>query len=372
VEGKKWTDRAFVVSEWYITAYEPIEDLFAQRVGMLYVGVLEAKYTDVRTNALSLFILITVAGMVLAIGLGWIIADRISRPVKELIEASMQVSKGNLSPDIKKISKSEIGVLQKTFQEMLNSIKARDERQKAESETKLLQFQKQATIGKLAAGVAHEINNPLTGIFTFTHLMLNKEDIPADVRTDLETIAKATERVRIIVQGLLDFSRQTELDPKSTDINQLVGATLPLVTNQALIKGIRLRFEKGAGLPLITVDQNQMQSVLLNIIINALDATESGGYITVTTGIGMSAGKPGMKGIEIVCNDTGCGIEPDNLDKIFDPFFTTKDIGQGTGLGLSVSYGIVERHGGSIRALSKVGHGSTFVIWLPIGAQSTK
>jgi two-component system, NtrC family, sensor kinase len=371
-EGKKWTDRAFVVNEWYITAYEPIEDIFGQRVGMLYVGVLEAKYADVRSKALSLFILITVSGMILAVGLGWIIADRISRPVKELIEASTQVSRGNLTPEIRTISKNEIGVLQKTFKEMLASIKERDERQKAESETRLLQFEKQATIGKLAAGVAHEINNPLTGIFTFTHLLLSQKNIPENIRTDLETIAQATDRVRKIVQGLLDFSRQTELDRESTDVNQLVGATVSLVGNQALIKGIRLRFEKGAGLPLITVDQNQIQSVLLNIIINAMDATESGGDITVSKGKGMSAGKPGLKGIEIICNDTGCGIEPDNLDKIFDPFFTTKDVGQGTGLGLSVSYGIVERHGGNIRALSKVGHGSTFIIWLPIEKQRIK
>lgn len=369
-EGKKWTDRAFVVNDWYITAYEPIEDIFGQRVGMLYVGVLEAKYADVRWKALSLFILITVAGMVLALGLGYIIANKMSRPVQQLIEASNQVSQGNLSPEIGPISKSEIGVLQKTFKEMLTSIQERDKRQRVESEIKLLQSEKQASVGKLAGGVAHEINNPLTGIVTFTHMLLRRNDIPGEVRTDLETIAQETERVRKIVKGLLDFSRQTELDREPTDVNRLVRQAITLVENQALIKGVNLTFEPGDGLSMVTLDKNQMQSVLLNIIINALDATDPGGSITITTNIGISTSKPGQKGIEILCTDTGCGIPPENLNRLFDPFFTTKEVGHGTGLGLSVSYGIVERHGGTIWVQSKVGKGSTFKVWLPTEEQS--
>ena len=368
-DGNKWTDRAFVVNDWYITAYEPIEDIFGARVGMLYVGVLEAKYADVRWKALSVFILITMAGMVFAIGLGYMIADKISRPVQQLTKASIQVSQGNLSPEIGPISNSEIGVLQKTFQQMLASIQERDQRQKAESETKLLQSEKQASVGKLAGGVAHEINNPLTGIFTFTHMLLKRKDIPEEVRQDLETIAQETERVRKIVKGLLDFSRQTELDREPTDINRLVRFTMSLVENQALIKGVSLNFEPGEGLSTITLDRNQMQSVFLNIIINALDATDPGGSITITSGIGVSTSKPGQNGIEILCTDTGCGISPENLNKLFDPFFTTKDVGQGTGLGLSVSYGIVERHGGTIWVQSKVGKGSTFKVWLPTEEQ---
>jgi len=369
-EGKKWTDRAFVVSDWYITAYEPIEDILGQRAGMLYVGVLEAKYADVRWKALSLFILITVAGMLSAIGLGYLIANKMSQPVKQLIKASTQVSQGNLSPEIGPISKSEIGVLQRTFKEMVTSLQERDKRQKVESETKLLQSEKQASIGKLAGGVAHEINNPLTGIFTFTHMLLRRKDIPEEVRADLETIAHETERVRKIVKGLLDFSRQTELDREPTDVNRLVRFTTSLAENQALLKGVSLNFEPGDGLPMITLDRNQMQSVLLNIVINALDATEPGGSITVTTGIDVSADKPDQKGVEIVCTDTGCGIPPENLDRLFDPFFTTKETGQGTGLGLSVSYGIVEHHGGTIWVQSKVGRGSTFTVWLPIEEES--
>ncbi len=369
MNGKKWTDRTFVMKKWYVAAYEPIEDIFGRRVGMLSAGVLEAKYVDILLDALSLFIFISFAGMALAVCLGYFIASRISQPVKALIEASTQVTQGNLSPDIGPISKSEIGVLQQTFKEMLGSLRQRDERQKAEGEKRLLQFEKQASIGKLAGGVAHEINNPLTGIVTFTHMLLKNKSISEDVREDLETIAEETERVRKIVKGLLDFSRQTELNREWTEVNSLVLGTVALAENQALIKGISLTFVKGEGLPTAKLDRNQIQSVLLNIIINALEATESGGQITLMTGLGASGHMLEQKGIEIICRDTGSGIPPENLDKIFDPFFTTKEIGQGTGLGLSVSFGIVERHGGTIRAQSKVGQGSIFTIWLPIEEQ---
>jgi nitrogen fixation/metabolism regulation signal transduction histidine kinase len=161
---------------------------------LLYRGVFEAKCAEERSGVLTIFILITVVGMALAVVFGYIVADRINRPVKELIEASTEVSRGNLSPAIGSISKNEIGVLQKTFKEMLASLRQRDERQKAESETKLLQFEKQANIGRLAGGVAHEINNPLTGIVTFTDMLLRNKDLSPDVRSDLENIAQATER----------------------------------------------------------------------------------------------------------------------------------------------------------------------------------
>ena len=366
VEGKKWIDRAFVVNDWYITAYEPIEDIFKEKVGMLYVGVLEAKYADIRNKALSVLILLTVAGISLAIGLGYFLEDKIMRPVRRLIKAGAQVSHGNLSPDIGPISKSEIGVLQKTFTEMLKSLQERDRRLKAESEIKLLQSEKLASIGRFAAGVADEINNPLTGVLTFTHMLLRRKDIGDEVRSDLTTIAESTERVRKIIKGLLVFSRQTKLDPEPTDVNRLVRTAVLPMENQALVKGVGIQFNPGENLPMLTLDRSQLQSVLINILINAIDAMKPGGNITITTCVSVSASKSDQKGIEIAVTDTGCGIPPENLDKLFDPFFTTKEVGHGTGLGLAVSYGIVERHGGTIRVQSEVGRGSTFTIWLPI------
>jgi two-component system NtrC family sensor kinase len=368
-EGKRWTDRAFVVNDWYITAYEPIIDIFNRRVGILYVGVLEAKYVDIRRNTLLVFVLITAAGMVIAIAMGYLLGQRILKPVHRLIAMSRRVSAGDLSAEIGPISSSEIGVLQKTFQEMLSSLRERDRSQRAESELKLLQSEKQASVGRLAAGVAHEINNPLTGVLTFTHMLLRREDINEEIREDLQTIADSTERVRRIVKGLLDFSRQTKIEPEPTDLNALIEQTLPLVANQALVKGVIFCFDPGKDIPLRTLDRSQVQSVLLNIILNAIDATDKGGHINIYTRL--SAGPRQTKAIEVEISDAGCGVPPEHLDKLFDPFFTTKEVGKGTGLGLSVSQGIIERHGGTIRVQSTIGQGSIFTICFPLDGVSS-
>jgi two-component system NtrC family sensor kinase len=366
VEGKRWTDRAFVVSDWYITAYEPIEDILGERVGILYVGVLEAKYVDIRRKAITVFILITLAGMALAIGLGYILADKIMDPVHRLIVGSRQVAEGSLNPDIGPISKGEIGVLQHTFKDMVAAMGRRS----AAAEDRLIQSEKQASIGRLAAGVAHEINNPLTGVLTYTHMLLRRKDLEDDMRSDLETIVESTERVRKIVKGLLDFSRQMKLDKEPADVNRLIRSVIEAMENQALVKGVKITFNPGESLPMVTLDRNQIQSVVVNLIINALDATKPGDSITIYTATGLSASESGHKGIEITVADTGCGIPPENLDKLFDPFFTTKEVGQGTGLGLSVSYGIIQRHEGTIRVQSEVGKGTRFFVWLPIEKQA--
>ncbi len=152
-----------------------------------------------------------------------------------MIRASAEISSGNFSPDIGPISRDDIGQLQKKFLKMTGALKEREERQRAESEICLFQSEKQASVGKLAAGVAHEINNPLTAVLTFTHLILRRKDLPDEVRSDLETIAEQTERVRKIVKSLLDFSRQTEIRPERINLNRLIQKSVRLMENQALI-----------------------------------------------------------------------------------------------------------------------------------------
>jgi len=365
-KGKRWTDRAFVVSDWYITAYEPIEDIFGKRVGMLYVGVLEAKYADMRRKALLILISIIVAGMALAVVLGYILANKIMHPVHQLIKASKQVSEGSLTPEIGPISKDEeMGVLQNTFKDMVVSMGRRS----AEAEDRLVHSEKQASVGRLAAGVAHEINNPLTGILTFTRILQRSKDLGDKNQSHLQKIAESTVRVRKIVKGLLDFSRQTELDPEPTDVNRFIRSVISAMENQALVKSVSITFNPGENLPMLTLDRSQFQSVLINLIINAFDAMERGGTIIISTGISLSASDTDQKGVEISVADTGSGIPPEDLDKLFDPFFTTKEVGKGTGLGLSVSYGIVQRHWGTIRVQSEIDRGTTFTIWIPVDEQ---
>lgn len=364
-DGRKWTDRAYVVKDWHITAYEPIEDIFGNRVGMLYVGALEASYTDVRNRALWVFALITLAGVAAAALLGVYLSERIMRPIQKLMEAKTRVSEGDLYPDIGPVSNSDLGDLQIKFMNMLESIRERDRMQREESEFKLVQSEKQAMVGRLAAGVAHEINNPLTAVLTFTHLLLRRKDLDDQVMSDLQSIAEQTDRVRRIVKGLLDFSRQSRIEPEAVDINHLVGKAVHLLENQAMVKGLELTIDLDDEIPLVTADRNQMQSVLVNLIINAMDATESGGAISVSTRL-LAGGADRVPGVEIRVKDNGCGIPPEYIDRLFDPFFTTKQVGKGTGLGLAVSAGVIQKHGGEIKVKTQVGRGSEFIIHLPL------
>ena len=363
LEGKeRWTRRAPVISDWYITAYEPIEEFRGRVVGMLGVGVLDEKYNDMRWRTLSVFIFITVLGMLAAAAVGFFVAGRLTDPISRLIKASHEVTEGSLAPDIGPESGDEIGILQRAFKEMVGAVG----RRRMESQNRLIMSEKQASVGRLAAGVAHEINNPLTGVLTYTHMLLRRRDLSQEVREDLQTIAEATERVRKIVKGLLDFSRQTTPDREKVDVNKLVSSTIALMENQALVKGVDVQFDSGENLPPVNMDRNQFQSVLLNILINGLDANKAGDRITVATKNSALVNEAGQEGVEISITDTGCGIPPEHLNKLFDPFFTTKEVGHGTGLGLAVSLGIVQRHGGSIRVQSEVGKGSTFTIWVPL------
>ncbi len=360
--GLDWTDRAFVVNDWYITAYEPILDIFGNRAGMLYVGVLEAKYRDVRQKAFWLFAAVILVGVLLAIGAGTLLAARIMQPVSHLIQASAQIAKGNLSPDIGPVRTGDIGLLQTAFISMSQALVRRNQEQLEERRRELIRSEKQASIGKLAAGVAHEINNPLTPVLTFTHLLLNRTDLPDPVREDLKIIAFQTERVRKIVKGLLDFSRQPKLDRETIDPDVLLSDTVELMKNQALLQQVSLVYEGQTPLPPVRIDKNQIQSVIVNLVINAIDATGPGGSVRVTA---MPFVENQVEGIEIKVQDTGSGISPENMNKLFEPFFTTKPAGEGTGLGLAVSLGIVERHGGRIRVDSSPGQGSAFFVRLP-------
>ena len=228
------------------------------------------------------------------------------------------------------------------------------------TQAQLVQSEKLASIGLLAGGVAHEINNPLMVILGKVELALMTEQIDEVIRTDLETVRQETVRIAGIVRNLLAFSRDSSnVSFEPLMVNQVIERTLVLVQHQMELDNIYINKRFQEPLPKVRGNVGQLQQVFTNLIVNAGHAMRKGGTLTITT----AEGGPGQVIIEFT--DTGCGIAPENLGKIFDPFFTTKDEGHGTGLGLAVSYGIVQNHGGTIGVTSKLGEGSCFTIQLP-------
>ncbi|MGD8623906.1 MAG: PAS domain S-box protein [Anaerolineae bacterium] len=231
-----------------------------------------------------------------------------------------------------------------------------------ETQSQLIQSAKLAAVGELAAGVAHELNNPLTSIIGFSELLLWDAAHDDGAREDLKTIISEADRARTIVRNLLAFARQVKSHPAESDLNQVVQETLALVRHHVESDGIEIVEQYAADLPLLQVDAGRMKQVFLNLINNAHQATPQGGRLILTS---QQVGDE----LAIQIQDTGKGIPGEHLDQIFDPFFTTKPVGQGTGLGLSVSLGIVRDHGGRIEVESQAGQGSTFTVWLPIQSE---
>jgi signal transduction histidine kinase/CheY-like chemotaxis protein len=226
------------------------------------------------------------------------------------------------------------------------------------TQSQLIQSAKMAAVGQLTAGVAHELNNPLSVVLGFSELLL-RDTAPDDPRqADLEIIARQARRAREIVADLLDFSRQSEFELQKADLNQVVQESLALVRRQLEKEGITLEERYAHDLPPLLLNADRMKQVFLNLVTNASHAMSRGGTLSVTSE---------WVGDEVAVQvaDTGEGIPAEHLSRIFEPFFTTKPAGQGTGLGLSVSLGIVQDHGGRIEVESRVGEGSTFTVWLP-------
>ncbi len=231
------------------------------------------------------------------------------------------------------------------------------------AESRLVQAAKLAAVGEMAAGIAHELNNPLTTVAGFTELAL--EEIPADqpLHADLELVLRETKRARSVVRRLLDFARQSESIRTRSDLNEIVADALALTHHLLRTGGVVVQTNFAKNLPWVSVDRNQIKQVILNLVHNALHAMPAGGTLHISTAC---QSRDKRNWVTIVIRDTGVGIAPENIDRLFEPFFTTRSKDGGTGLGLSVSYGILVDHGGDIDVKSKVGEGSTFTIWLPI------
>jgi two-component system, NtrC family, sensor kinase len=229
------------------------------------------------------------------------------------------------------------------------------------TQLQLLQSEKMASLGKLAAGVAHQLNNPLGGITLFAKLVLEEYDLEEGVQADLNRILRDAERCRDTVKELLEFTRQTRHLMRSHDINRAITRTLFLLENQTLFHNIEIERRLAQQLPSVHSDIQQLNHMFMNIILNAAQAMDGQGRLVIETAL-----KPGGEKVSIRISDTGPGIPEEFISQIFEPFFTTKEEGQGTGLGLSLVYGIVENHSGTLKARNRDGGGAEFIIDLPL------
>ncbi len=360
-KGKTWISRPFAVNHRYITAYEPIVNMSNEIIGMLSIGVLEDPYRVIHRNALLSFFLITVGAIVVSLGVCYLFIESTMKPIGVLVAATKKLAGGNLTQQVHlKSAPPEIAALGNAFNFMSNSISERDRELRNRAEEEIMKSERLAMIGQLAAGVAHEINNPLGSILLLNRLVLNKCPPDTVMLENTRRIEREVKRCQNIVQGLLEFARQREPETKTIDLNTLLDKTIALVENQSMFHNISIIKAYKTDLPPVAVDPSQIQQVIMNIVINAVDAMEGWGTLTLMTKADEVSGT-----VEACFQDTGCGMKKETLDRIFEPFFTTKDIGHGTGLGLSISLGLVQRNGGTIMISSQPGEGSCFVVALP-------
>src|SRR5450631_3175897 len=315
-----------------------------------------------------------------------IVHDLVYLPLRDLENGAQRLSAGNLDEPIPMRSSDEFGRLATSFNSMTDALRnsraqlrewGHTLEQKVETRTKELRSaqaetmrgEKLASVGLLASGVAHELNNPLNGILTFSHHVSQKMPDKSTDAEDMDLVIRETKRCAAIIKRLLDFAREKLPEKKFTDLNQVIDDTVRIVEQPAHLRDIEITVHLDRALPPIWIDADQIKQVIMNMLVNAQHAVEEKGSITVSTRRSLDprapAGEPKPM-VEISIVDTGCGIPETNLRRIFDPFFTSKDVGKGTGLGLSVSHGIVEAHGGLIEVESKVGEGSTFRVLLPL------
>lgn len=382
-EGKAWLARAFVVNDWYITAYEPIKNVEGKIIGILYVGMLEKPYLDTANRVMLTFALIAVLFVIFLLVILNFSTTRIIRPLQRMVRATQEIANGDLSHKVDVRSGDEIGTLADSFNQMTDHLcRANDSliewgttlEKKVEERTKelveiqahLVQSEKLASIGKLAAGIAHEINNPLGGILLYSHLILEDTEKNHLHYENLRKIVKETTRCKDIVKGLLEFARPKEPEMGMVDMNELLNKSLTLMERQALFQNIDIRKSYEPGLPKIFADGAQLQQVFINIILNAAEAMNGNGALTLKTSV-----DTGRDMISIEFTDTGHGIREEDKKRLFEPFFSTKEVGKGTGLGLAISYGIVQKHRGMIEVQSEAGHGATLTVKLPLKRETT-
>ncbi|PUB81539.1 MAG: two-component sensor histidine kinase [gamma proteobacterium symbiont of Ctena orbiculata] len=391
-DGEKWIDRAFVVNDWYISAYQPIIDVNGERVGMLYAGFLESPSRNALWQALGVLILLFLALMLFSSILSISGAKSIFKPL-EMMMAVVRATREGYTKRIGKISSmDEIGVLANEFDLLLDLLQERslqvqqwadqleekvDERtaelklknQKLvttiqilrETRAQLIAAEKLAALGELTAGVAHEINNPTAVMLGNLDLLVEElGDNATPVKGEIDLIIEQIFRIKDIINNLLQYARPDEITetPTVIDVNEVVQHTRALVRYLRKQKQFEIRLDLNASRP-VKINPHELQQVLVNLFVNAVHALDSSAGI-----ISLSTDDWDEKGVVIRIEDNGMGIEEEQIEMIFNPFHTSKRVGEGTGLGLSVSYGLIKKYGGDITVRSDQGQGSSFSVWI--------
>ncbi len=330
--------------------------------GVIVRQPLEESYAYAR-QVLSFMILAFIGSLIVTLIFGIFLARKITNPVIQLVNGVKQVAKGLLETNIPIQSKDEIGQLAAAFNEMAKKLKVHlQEIENAHKEVlntqkQLMQSEKMAAIGQLAAGLAHEIYNPLNVISGFTEILLKQNaENPAD-KKHLEEIYRETNRCQNLIAELLRFAKPKESGKELADIGIIIQEAVSLIQSHTKTQGIIVESKLETVLPVLLIDRDQIKQVVLNLLLNACQAMPTGGELR------LSASHAGNR-VRIEITDTGIGIPEKNLKNIFNPFFTTK--AEGTGLGLALSFTVIESHGGTIEAKSEEGKGSIFTISLPL------
>ncbi|MGB3876483.1 MAG: cache domain-containing protein [Shinella zoogloeoides] len=387
-EGRTWLDSAFVVNDWYISAYEPITDSRGKRVGMLYVGFLETPFTAAKRQTLLTIVLafLAITAASVPIFLRW--ARGIFEPLERVDATIAKVESGNLGARTGAVdSRDEIGRVAVHLDDLLDQLERSDRQlrrwneelnarvdertrelklanRQLEATTKqLIMSEKLAAIGEITAGVAHEINNPIAvmqGNLEVIRSVVGEQAEQAKV--EFQLLDDQIQRISLIVTKLLQFAKPEEfagfVDRHAPDM--VIADCLPLVQHLLAKAAIEVRLENTAE-RLVLMNRTELQQVVVNLVVNAIHAMPDGGRLGIETHDSTRGGRPG---VEIVVSDSGVGMDPEVAARVFDPFFTTKRQ-EGTGLGLSISQTLVTRQGGAISLASRPGEGATFIVWLP-------
>lgn len=391
-QGQTWLDRAFVVNDWYISAYMPLTDSFGDRVGMLYVGFLEAPFTAAKRAAFLWMLGAFFAVLVLSAPVFLWMAGGIFAPLERMTQTMARVGKGDLSARIGPMKRrDEIAAVAGHLDDLLDQVQDRDLRLRDHADQlnirveertaelreanakleqtfrQLVMSEKLASIGEITAGVAHEINNPVAVIQGNLDLVRELlEDHAAPVETELNLIDAQVGRIQVIVGKLLKFAAPGDMEEfgGSAELAPVVGDCLVLVEH--VIGKAEVTVETRLDpVPPVRIAPGEMQQVVVNLIVNAVQAMGQGGRLALALS---EEARDGRAGVCLRVTDTGPGVPEDILDTVFDPFFTTKR-GEGTGLGLSISQTLIQRAGGIISVRNLAQGGAEFTVWLPVAQQ---